>query len=59
MSPYLLKIGTRYQRMFVCVVYAINGAELLVWNPMTQPVARAELMPQGFVDEMFVGVWYG
>ena len=45
--------------MLVCVIPVINGAELLVWKPTAQPIARAEFVPQGLVDEMFVSVRYG
>ena len=29
MLPHFLQIGTRNQRMFMCVVCAINGVEML------------------------------
>ena len=58
MLPYLRKVGARDQRILVCVIYAISGAELLVWKPMAQPIARAEFVPQSLIDEMFVRMRY-
>ena len=34
MLPHFLQVGARNQRMLMCMVCAINGAELLMQEPM-------------------------
>ena len=52
------KLENVIKSMLVALISAINGAKVLVWKPMAQPIACAEFVPQNCVDEMFVHLRY-